>query len=83
LQQAGYQGLGPYLKTLVIKGVCDVVRLDGIICIPIFTKELDLFNNGNGQATIFDGGLVRIDRVCNLQNTTLDMVVAGYREAQL
>ncbi|MCK9567593.1 hypothetical protein M0R72_01425 [Candidatus Pacearchaeota archaeon] len=82
LYQAGYQGLGPYLRTLVTKGVCDVIRLDGRICIPVFTKELGLFGNGNGCATIFDGGLVRIDRVCDLQNTTLDMVVAGYHKAQ-
>ena len=82
LQQAGYQGLGPYLRTLVTKGVCDVIRLDGSICIPVFTKELDLFSNGNGFATIFDGGLVRIDQVCDLQNTTLEMVVAGYNKVQ-
>lgn len=82
LHQAGYQGLGPYLKTLVLKGVSKVVRLEGSICIPVFAEELELFRGGSGVATIFDGGAVRIDRVYDLKNTTLEMVTAGHTQAQ-
>jgi hypothetical protein len=82
LQQAGYRGLGLYLKTLVTKGVADVVRLDGIICIPLSNTELDAFSCGSGVATIFDGGLVRIAKIYDLEETTLEMIVSGYNKVQ-
>lgn len=82
LQQAGYRGLGPYLKTLVTKSVSEIIRLDGYICIPVTKSELELFRNGSGIATIFDGGVVRIDRVINLEYTTLEMITSGYQQVQ-
>ncbi len=82
LQQAGYKGLGAYLTTLVTKGVTKVIRLDGYICIPVTQEELELFRNGSGVATIFDGGVVRIDRICNLEYTTLEMITSDYQKVQ-
>lgn len=82
LQQAGYRGLGIYLRTLVNKGVAEVVRLDGVICIPLSNTELDAFRVGSGVATIFDGGLVRIAKIYDLEETTLEMVISGYNKVQ-
>jgi hypothetical protein len=82
LQQAGYRGLGPYLRTLVTKSVSDIIRLDGYICIPVTHDELKMFRNGSGVATIFDGGVVRIDRIINLEYTTLEMITSDYQKVQ-
>lgn len=82
LQQAGYRGLGPYLKTLVTKNVREVIRLDGYICIPVTECELELFRKGSGIATIFDGGVVRIDKVINFKYTTLEMITSDYQQVQ-
>ena len=82
LQQAGYLGLGPYLKTLVTKGVSDISRLDGSICIPLTSDELEFFRNGNGYASLFDGGLVLIKDIIDLKYTTMEMVTGEYQQVQ-
>lgn len=82
LQQAGYIGLGPYLKTLVTKGVSDISRLDGSICIPLSSDELELFRKGNGHASLFDGGLVLIKDIIDLRYTTMEMVTSEYQKVQ-
>jgi len=83
LQQAGYRGLAPYLRTLVVKGVCDVIRLDGMIHVPVTDSELELFRNGNGIASLFDGGFVRIDHVCDLEYTSFEFIASGSEAVQL
>jgi hypothetical protein len=83
LCQAGYRRFGVFLKTLVVKSVSDISRLDGKICIPITQSELKLFENGNGTATIFDGGVVLIENVINLDYTTIEAATAGYKRVQL
>ena len=61
LSQNGYRGLGSYLHGIVKKGVCKVARLDGNIAVPLKAKEVDLFRNGSGMASLLEGGLVIID----------------------
>lgn len=81
LQQAGFQGLGPYLKTLVTKGVCNISRIDGLIAIPLFNSELSLFMDGDGMATIFEGGFVTINEVIDLKFTTIDLKLSDFTGA--
>lgn len=81
LQQAGFRGLGAYLKTLVTKGVCDIARIDGFIGVPIFNNELNQFMEGNGLATILEGGVVTIHEVIDLKYTTIDMVFSDFTPA--
>lgn len=80
LQQAGYRGLGVYLKTLVNKGVSDIARLDGSICVPLTNEELELFSHGGGFATLLEGGMVTIDKVIDLEYTTVFAATVNYKE---
>lgn len=80
LQQAGYRGLGTWFKTMVTKGIADISRIDGSICIPVSKEELELFSNGNGVCTLFEGGLVSIDSVIDLEYTSKDVHITDFKE---
>lgn len=82
-ERASYNGLGLFLKVLVTKGVADITRIDAKIAIPVTDEEFELFSNGSGCATIFDGGLVNIDEVIDLEYNTIDNVVSGYVKAEV
>jgi hypothetical protein len=83
LQQCGYNGLGPYLRTLVTKGVADIARIDGRICIPLTNEELEMFRAGNGCATILEGGVVTIEHIENLEYVSLNNISNGYVPVQV
>jgi hypothetical protein len=78
LQQAGYRGLGIFLKSLVTKGVGNVARLDGSIRIPVTEDELFIFQNGTGCATLLEGGVVTISKIISLEHSTLNRLTGNY-----
>lgn len=80
LYRSTYKGLGPYLKTLVVKGVSDIVRLDGELCIPLYENEVKSFRNGPGFATILEGGLVLIDKIIDLEYTNEELITCNYKD---
>jgi hypothetical protein len=83
LQQAGYNGLGAFLKTLVTKSIAKITRIDGNIYIPLFKEELELFEHGTGYATLFDGGIVLINDIIDLSNTTLEYQIIGLNKVEI
>jgi hypothetical protein len=82
LHQAGYQGLGAFLRTMVSKGVSDICRLDGEIAIPLCKDEVKMFSNGSGYSSLFEGGLVFIKELINLEYATLETVMIDFTEVQ-
>jgi hypothetical protein len=80
--QSGYKGLGPFLKVTVTKAVNDIIRLDGYLCVPIKDEEAQLFKDGCGVATIFDGGIVRIEDVISLEYYPLENITINYLQVQ-
>lgn len=83
LYQAGYNGLGAYLKTLVTRGVSDISRLDGEIYVPVTNDELKMFKNGDGTSSLFEGGLVYVNQVIDLRCENLDLIISGALPVEL
>jgi hypothetical protein len=69
------------MRTLTVKGIADVSRLDGLIGVPVTAEELEMFRKGRGFATLFDGGLVTINKVVDLEYSNTGVVLNGYTQA--
>jgi hypothetical protein len=80
LQQAGFRGLGAYLKTLVTKGVANIARIDGEILVTLTEDEVNLFKQGPGFATILEGGFVTIKELIDLKYVNFEDISSGFKK---
>jgi len=80
---AGYQKLGQYLKTMVVKGVSDIARIDGEISVQLTEDEMLMFNNGCGFASILEGGVVSIKELFNLEETNSELLEIDFKPVEL